>query len=200
MSNNLANNAHEKTLIAVDLDDVIFDCNGTLQVILVKEFRFSGTYSDFIKLNPDMINVAFKFLYGKYHQDSLPVAGALEAILTITTKYRMTVITGRSELVRVQTFEWLERNFPGVFTEVHFTNNFLSTKKERCREKHHVCSSLGVQTIIEDSHDVAVKAASSNMNVLLMDRPWNQDVPKHPNIHRIKRWNQVNGLLSKFTE
>jgi uncharacterized HAD superfamily protein len=197
MSNNLVNGALEKPLIAIDLDDVIFDCNGTLKVILVKEFSFAGTYSEFIKLNPDMVGVAFEFLYGKYHQGSLSAEGAFEALSSIAAFYKMTVITSRSEAVREQTIKWLESNFPGLFKEVYFTNSFLAAESMVRIEKHEICSNLGIRTIIEDSHEVAVNAASNNMNVLLIDRPWNQEVPQHPNIYRAKNWKDVYELLLK---
>lgn len=197
MSNNLANVAIEKPLIAVDLDDVIFDCNGMLQVILLKEFGFAGTYSEFIKLNPGMVGVAFEFLYGKYHQDSLSADGSFEALSSIAVFYRMIVITGRSEAVREQTIKWLESNFPGLFKEVYFTNSFLAAESMARIEKHEICANLGIRTIIEDSHEVAVSAASNNMNVLLIDRPWNREVPQHPNIYRAKGWKDVYELLLK---
>lgn len=197
MSSNLMNKGAEKALVAVDLDDVIFDCNGTLQVILVKEFGFGGTYSDFIKLNPDMVTTTFKFLYGKYHKSSFAVVGAFNALSNISTFCKMTVITGRSETVKVQTITWLESNFPGVFKEVYFTNSFLSAEEELRKEKHEICADLGIRTIIEDSHDVAISAASNNMNVLLLDKPWNREVPQHPNIYRAKSWIDVDDFLSK---
>ncbi len=194
MSNNFANG---KPLIAVDLDDVIFDCNGTLQVILVKEFGFAGTYSEFIKLNPDMVGVAFEFLYGKYHQDSPSVEGSFEALSSIAAFYEMTVITGRSEDVREQTVKWLESNFLGLFKGIHFTNSFLAVESTTRIEKHEICANLGIRTIIEDSHEVAVSAASNNMNVLLIDRPWNREVPQQQNIHRAKGWKDIYELLIK---
>jgi uncharacterized HAD superfamily protein len=91
----------------------------------------------------------------------------------------------------------LESNFPGLFEEVYFTNSFLATESMARIEKHEICANLGIQTIIEDSHEVAVSAASNNISVLLIDRPWNQMVPQHPNIYRAKGWKDVHELLSK---
>lgn len=186
----------EKTLIAIDLDDVIFDCNATLQIIILNEFGFVGTYSDFLKVHPDMVNTTFEFLYGEYHRNGLIVSGAFEAVSKIATSYEVIIITSRSESVRQQTVEWLDSKLPGIVSGVYFTNNFLPVQGDIPKEKHDICIGLGIRTIIEDSYDVAMGAVSHGMNVLLIDKPWNRKVSEHPNIYRVKNWEGVSTFLS----
>lgn len=187
----------KKPSIAIDLDDVIFDCNATLQVIILNEFGFVGTYSDFLNVHPDMVNTAFEFLYGKYHTKGSMVPGAFEAVSKIASSYEVIIITSRSETVKKQTVEWLDSKLPRALSGVYFTNNFLPAQGDIPREKHDICIDLGIRTIIEDSYDVAMGAVSHGMNVLLMDKPWNRKVPEHPSICRVKNWRDVSVFLSK---
>ena len=98
-------------LLAIDFDDVLFDCDGALREILSREFGFNATYSEFIKKNSYMQEDVFRFLYGNYHQNCAVVNGAYDAMLYLVTACRVIVITGRSETTRAQTEKWLESNF-----------------------------------------------------------------------------------------
>jgi uncharacterized HAD superfamily protein len=187
----------KKPLIAIDLDDVIFDCNATLQVIILNEFGFVGTYSDFLNVHPNKVNTAFEFLYGEYHKNGSAVPGALKAISKIASSYEVIIITSRSETVKPQTMEWLDSKLPRDISRVYFTNNFLPALGDIPRENHDICIDLGIRTIIEDSYDVAMGAVLHGVSVLLMDKPWNRKVPEHPSICRVKSCRDVSDFLSK---
>ena len=122
---------------------------------------------------------------------------ALKVISKIASSYEVIIITSRSETVKSQTMEWLDSKLPKILSGVYFTNNFLPAEGDISREKHDICINLGIRTIIEDSYDVAVGAVSHGVNVLLMDKPWNRDVPEHPSIYRVKNWEDVSIFLSQ---
>lgn len=187
----LKDTPEKRPLLAIDFDDVLFDCDGALKEILRREFRFNATYSEFIEANPQMQEDVFRFLYGNDHQNCAAVNGAREAVSYLVTAYQMVVITGRSETTREQTERWLKSNLAIMSPEVFFTNNFLSKPDEERRKKVEICVNLGVSILIEDSWEEAVSVASSGISVLLVDRPWNRRELPFPNVHRVKDWDHI---------
>lgn len=50
----------------------------------------------------------------------------------------MFMIRSRQNVIKDHTIDWLEKNFPGIFQEIHFGNHFAlegvpKTKAEICR-------------------------------------------------------------------
>lgn len=180
-----------RPLLAIDFDDVIFDCDGVLREILKREFRFEATYLEFIKTNQHMQKDVFRFLYGDYHKNCAVISGARDAISRLSIFYRMVVITGRSEVVRPQTEKWLESNFTTIFSKVYFTNSFLSESNQKKREKVKICIDLGVNVLVDDSWEETVSVASVGITALLFDRPWNRGKPSSFNVYRVRDWAHI---------
>jgi len=180
-----------RPLLAIDFDDVLFDCDRALKEILRREFRFNATYSEFIEANSHIQEDVFRFLYGNDHQNCSVVNGAREAVSCLVTAYQMVVITGRSETTRRQTERWLKSNFAIMSPEVFFTNNFLGKPDEERKKKVEICINLGVSILIEDSWEEAVGVASSGITVLLVDKPWNRRELPFSNVYRVKDWDHI---------
>ncbi len=191
MLNNQSDVRGNRPLLAIDFDDVLFDCDGALREILRREFGFNATYSEFIKTNPHMKEEVFRFLYGNDHQNCAAINGSREAVTHLLDAYRVIVITGRSETTMVQTEDWLRNNFATMLPEVYFANNFLSDPNRERRKKVEICIKLGVSVLVEDSLEEAVSVASDEITVLLIDKPWNRCELLPPNVYRVKDWKHI---------
>lgn len=180
-----------RPLLAIDFDDVLFDCDGALREILKREFGFRDAYSEFIKTNPHMQKDVFRFLYGSYHKNCAVINGACDAISRLAMFYRMVVITGRSEVVRSQTEKWLRSNFATIFSKVFFTNSFLNESSQEKREKVKICIDLGVTVLVDDSWEEAMRVASAGITTLLFDKPWNRKESSSFNVYRVRDWAHI---------
>ena len=67
--------------------------------------------------------------------------------------YDLYCVTGRQNIARNQTEEWLQLHYPGVFRDLILTNSF--TPREI--KKSAVCESLSVDAIIDDSYDTCIE-------------------------------------------
>ena len=65
----------------------------------------------------------------------------------------MYIVTGRQSYARDQTEKWLEYWFPNTFEELIMTNSYTDHEIE----KHEICRSLALDSIIDDSFDVCTK-------------------------------------------
>lgn len=192
-------NSQYRPLLAIDLDDVLFDCDDALRRIIHNEFDGESSYMQFVTKHPHLKNDIFRFLYGSYHCGCTAIRGAFSTLLQLASNYRMIVITGRSESKRKQTEEWLDANFPKLFSAVYFTNVFLGESEEVERKKSDICTDAGVDVLIDDSIEEAVEVSSSGIQVLLFDRPWNRSsIPT--TVYRVKDWNHVLNKLSNRGE
>ena len=54
------------------------------------------------------------------------VAGSREAINTLSKKHELGIITARPKSTYDDTLMWLDRNYPGKFKWVHFSNHYFS--------------------------------------------------------------------------
>ncbi len=104
------------------------------------------------------------------------------------------IITSRPYKIHDQTLSWLDRYFPDKFEEIHFTNDWVMGKNARKRKKD-VCLEYKIDIMIEDSLAYANECAEKNINVILIDTPWNQSGEINKNIKRVKSWKNIVDLL-----
>ena len=66
---------------------------------------------------------------------------------------KMYIVTGRQDYARDQTEKWLRYWFPNTFDDLIMTNSYTDHEIE----KHEICRSLALDSIIDDSFDVCTK-------------------------------------------
>ena len=68
------------------------------------------------------------------------------------------------------------------------SNPYCNTKG---KTKGELCKDLNVDLMIEDDPKYAEDCALKGINVLLLDKPWNQNCIEHENIIRVKNWKEI---------
>jgi uncharacterized HAD superfamily protein len=116
------------------------------------------------------------------------------AISDISKKHELIVISSRYGEARGFTKEWINREFPGVFSDVvfsaetHYDKEYI--EKHHLKEKAFVCCELNVDLMIEDSLYHSLECAKRGVKVFLLDKPWNQGSLAE-NVTRVKSWNEI---------
>ena len=109
----------------------------------------------------------------------------VESIKTLAKKHEIYIITGRPDHYRDGTIKWAQENLNGLYKEIFFVYG----KVEKV-DKWQFCVNHGIEVIIEDLPEFAVKCNEAGITVLLFDHPWNQTV-KGKNIIRVKNWSEI---------
>ena len=192
--------------IAVDFDDVLMDFNAGF---LASHNRLYGTNLLFENLidydnwelvygcdKETMVKRAKNFYLSAEHALVSPIAGSIEAITHLSKSYSLQIVTSRPDTVRTLTLEWLERHFPGLFSDFHFTNIYAGDTGVKSKSKPEVCRDIGALIHIDDSLTHAKNVASAGIPVLLPDRPWNQgETPQ--DVTRVKTWDDIVSWVEK---
>ncbi len=121
-----------------------------------------------------------------------PIQGAQSIVSALKKQYEMHVITSRQHSTLKDTLHWLDRHFPHLFTELHFSSSVYHGRNSRKQSKADICKELGVEFMVEDSLPYAAQRAAQGIPVFLVDfeYPWNQG--KEPaGVKRIKSWDQL---------
>ncbi len=118
------------------------------------------------------------------------VLGAIEGVKSLTEDHELHVITSRADKVFDETIAWLNKHFSDSFHKVHFTGQMCGAKSGN-RSKAMVCKEYGINILIEDALHYANNCANEGVKVLLFDWPWNQSEELHPNIIRVKSWQEI---------
>ncbi|CAK5265270.1 unnamed protein product [Mycena citricolor] len=115
-----------------------------------------------------------------------PVPGAREGIQALKDLgYKLVIVTARSVDVADASYEWVEKYFPGQFSNIVFTGQFSDASKLHHKEilthltKGQICASLKAQVLIDDSAENAlqVSTAETATRVLLFgDYEWNKRI------------------------
>lgn len=185
-------------LIAIDLDEVLSDFTSSFIKYYNKKFGASLKLEDFSTYKYwDVLGVtkeeAIRRVYEYYETDAflnLPVvSGAIEGINILKKKHKLVILTSRPDDIIKETEKWVSTNFSNTFSKIYFTNHL--SKNGIPRKKEDVCSSLGVDILIEDVIDFAVGCASEKTKVLLLNCPWNENYKLPKGIYRVKNWKEI---------
>ncbi|MDP2666290.1 MAG: hypothetical protein Q8P05_02205 [Candidatus Diapherotrites archaeon] len=117
-----------------------------------------------------------------------PVKGAITALSTLARDNDLYIITARPSHVKTVTEDWLAHHFGDIMSDCVFTNHFDPARR---LSKMHICREKGIHWMIEDSLDFAIECAENRIDVLLLNRPWNQTKTLHPRIHRVHGWEEI---------
>lgn len=119
------------------------------------------------------------------------IDGARDAIRVLGRKYELHAVTARREEFSESTHQWLEVNFSGMFSGVHFADHLT----DKHRSKGEICDEIGAVAIIDDSHANALDCLHPSRNVLLLDAPWNTRKEIPDGMQRVFSWRHVLEVL-----
>ena len=121
----------------------------------------------------------------------LPILNSQAGISLLSKYHELHIITSRIEKIRSETNDWITKYFSNLFSGIHFSSNVYRQKNGKTKAQ--ICSDLGIKIMIEDSIDYAFECASQNVQVLLIDKPWNRNGGKnHDLITRVNGWETPN--------
>jgi uncharacterized HAD superfamily protein len=182
--------------IGIDLDDVVFDFVNLLlkkyKEKFEKEILFEEV-SDFyfakiLGMSEEEFNNFFIEIFDKETTINMDLIEDADLILDLSKENEIFFITSRVD-ARNGTIESLNKNFPKSDFELFFSSNpYCNTKG---KTKGELCKDLNVDLMIEDDPKYAEDCALKGINVLLLDRPWNQNCIEHENIIRVKNWKEI---------
>lgn len=72
-----------------------------------------------------------------------PVPGAFSSLCRLRDQFDLQIVTSRQHVIQTPTLKWIETNFPGVFSAVHFGNHFAL--EGQSRKKSEICKAIGAQ-------------------------------------------------------
>ena len=185
-------------LIAVDCDDVLADSMGVFidyynkyyNKSLTKNHFFTNLWWEVMEDEKDIVIGRYlKFIESKYFDNIKPVLGAAEVLKKLKQKHELIVVTGRPNSILEKTERWIENHFTEIFngiynTNLHFASDKGLTKGDICKEKK-------VDLLIDDYVEFGHECVANNIDVLLMDQPWNSQAKLPQGITRVKSWQDI---------
>lgn len=108
---------------------------------------------------------------------------------------RLLTVTARPEHIHEATKEWIDKHFPGFFSEIHFSRPHGGTNSHMYEDKVTICRRLGVDAIVEDSAHTALACYEAGIRAIVMNQPWNVEEKLPKDIERVKSWDELVELL-----
>lgn len=185
--------------IGIDLDSVLADLMDPLIRFHNERYNKKHTIKDHVTYNltevwgvssEEVLHRIYEFYESPYMDEVLPMSGSVEGVNKLQIVHDLHVITARPYDIEKKTVDWLDRYFPGKFKSIYHTNWVSSTRYKK-RNKSELCVEYGVECMIEDHLDFATDIADENIEVLLLDSPWNQSNMLPDKIHRVFTWEEI---------
>lgn len=175
--------------IAVDLDGVVYDWEGTVRYLIAKHWDISlpvSTSWDSIEqsvspvvwrwLWTDGIDLGL-FRYGHH------LKGSVDGLRELAQIGTLEVVTHRPRSALQDTLRFIA-NLPDVFSGVHF----LTEQQPK--------SSVGCDVYLDDAAHVIKQVTSAGAMAVIFSQPWNQDLPVAI-ARRAKNWDAVPNAVER---
>jgi len=184
--------------IGIDLDDVLADflsavieyhnaAYGTsLEREQFKSYKYWETWGG---TRNEAIQKVYDFYKTPYFKNMKPVAHSQEAADILKQNNELLIVTSRQYDIAEATREWINRNFPDVFSDVFFANHYSQNGSSKTKKQ--ICDSHGVDVLIEDYPDFALECINPERKILLFDCPWNRDSKLPQEIYRVHSWEEI---------
>ena len=131
-------------------------------------------------------------------KDTLVIDGALiwvSSLIQCGTKCSIvTARNGNDPIKRKITLDWLRHHFPHIsIDDLHFVNHY----SDESLPKSTICKNLWITLLIDDHIDNARDMMDAGLSMILLEKPWNRDIIfDHPNLYRVKNWQEIIDNLS----
>ncbi|MCK4997536.1 hypothetical protein KAS08_04475 [Candidatus Pacearchaeota archaeon] len=175
--------------IAIDVDEVLTDSNSKLIAFHNEKYGSNLTYEKFNTfdlnktLGGDIVQKESEFLNSDYVNEIIPLEGSIKSVEILNKNNELFILTSRRDGWQERTNQWLEKYFGEVFEEIIFSKVLNISKGNICLDKK-------FDLLIEDSPTFSFDAAELGIKVLLLNKPWNQNI-FHENIFRCKNWEEI---------
>jgi uncharacterized protein len=179
--------------IGLDFDDTLMDTRKSIVNVLNKHHNLNIMYDEVTIYGvSELYGYSFEefreFLAS--NQDELhlmePYPFLQETISRFGNKARFTIMTGRPSEWMESAIKWVEAN--NIMVESTLCASRFDNGKPECASLH------GVSLFIEDLPQHALSIADAGINVLLIDKPYNQDC-QHERIMRVRNWGEISKIL-----
>ena len=108
----------------------------------------------------------------------------------LNQEFDISFITARNFDDKWRTREFFEKRLEGFSSRIHYTRDYFHKNKGK------ICNHLGIEIMVEDNARNARDCVSCDVDVFLIDKPWNQDV-NHEKIFRVNDWYEIFGRLKE---
>ena len=126
-----------------------------------------------------------------------PLLGVEDLVKEISQNHSIKVLTARSKTTERHTRNWIEKYFPGMFSEVAFSTKFWDGSG---KSKAEICQDWQTDLIIEDNLEFITECAESGIRGILVDQPWNQRETLHLNIQRVNHVTDARNIIESLTQ
>jgi len=125
------------------------------------------------------------------------VVGAREGIAELLKGHELYAVTGRQNVVREITSDWLDRNFPNTFQGVEFTNTYPKDGSSTLT-KGEVCERLGCEVLIDDDTRHVESLMKHGVRLIVMNKPWNGYHRLPASVLRADDWGEIVQAVGKL--
>jgi uncharacterized HAD superfamily protein len=115
------------------------------------------------------------------------VPGSQEKINELKKNNELFIITSRYKESAEITKDWINRNFPNIFSGIYFANY----SSENAITKNNLCEKLGIEVFIDDCLTYASECGDKDTKVFLYDFYWNQSEVLPERVTRVKSWEEI---------
>lgn len=194
----------KQIVLAVDIDDVLFDFIGYFFDWHNQRYGTALTPSDMMEgklwevwggTKAQAAERVPAFFQETDHLGMAPIPGAQACLQKLSEAYRLFVVSARDPATSKITHAWIDKYFPGLF---HQTSLGIANpmSDQNSMSKAEMCRQLGAQVLIEDQLVNAEVCAREGIRVLLFGNySWNQADILPRGIQRVENWDQICSLL-----
>lgn len=197
----------KKTLVSVDIDDVIADSTEHLRQVVnartghnlsKEQYKVRGEYWGYYERVWKQAGIDHLINFGALNdemvedQSHVMEMDQAHAVLSeLKDRYDFVLITARDESWKQATLAWLDERFSGIFDGLYFTGNRHS---DSYKNKGELCASLGVSIHIDDNVQHCQSVIDQGVEAILFgEYGWHDGIPDGQ-VH-CRTWHDVKKYL-----
>lgn len=182
--------------IGIDFDDTLVDMRKSIVKLLNKIHNKNWDYEEMVEYGvSDLYGYSFEAFVDfftnnqKELHSAKPYPFLIDVLSELSKTSKLSIMTGRPKAWMNSAELWIVKNKLPI-DDIVCASEYINGKPE-CAFIHNVT------LFIEDNPTHALSIANSGIDVLLLDKPYNQ-MCKHERITKVKDWEQVGRLLLSY--
>ena len=155
--------------VAIELDEVLFPFIKPMmkhfQKDLPQQRYFHYTHGDLLNVGDcDCRKMIRSYFDSERFSLIQPIKGSQPILRLLKPGFKKVyVVASRPLYMREKTEEWIDFHFPGIFDDLIFASNYLNRRE---LEKYDICTSLNIDTLIDDDEIDCAVCLNNGMNVI----------------------------------
>ena len=194
-----------KPVLAIDIDDVLYPFSSEFLKYANSKLGANKTLDDMVTYRLDTVyGVSYSkiaelieaFMAEEFVNEFIPILGSQDALNQLNDSFDLQIVTARLSKYAAQTNLWIDKFFPGIFSNIHYCEFYALTPRSDYKKmtKLMKCREIDAFALIDvNAYNIENVMSGGLAGILFGEYAWHDELSDKYQPLKLRSWDHLIG-------